>query len=400
MSLASDVQRKTWPTILAFGITQIIGWGVTFNLPGVIGTSIATSFQSSLDLVLLGPTVMLTAMAVVSWWSAPLFERFGTRILMSTGAIIIASGLLIMSVAPTMSVFLAAWLLFGIGGAISLSTAAQIAMAELHWDRARQSIGGMALVSGLSNTILWPLFARIDTRFGWQTVMVVGAVAMVIIYVPLVLTFGAHKPRKKAIARATVDVPAERLDPMRFALMAGSSALNGFVTWGFSLTLIPLLVQKGVDTGAAVTMASFLGIIAIAARGADMLSNWTPLQTAIVSTAGMASAFVLLFVGESVAMAVAFILVYGLASGVMGVVRATLPLTIFPPRAYAQASARLGLPLNLAFAAAPPLFALILDRSGTNTALGISLILSVIALVCLLVLARLVRRQSHLAETG
>lgn len=400
MSLAANVQRKTWPTILAFGITQILGWGVTFNLPGVIGPSIARSFHSSLDLVLLGPTVMLTAMAAVSWWSAPLFDRFGTRILMPVGAIIIASGLLVMSVAPSMLVFLTAWLLFGIGGTVSLSTASQIAMAEIHGERARQAIGGMALVSGLSNTILWPIFARLDTRFGWQTVMIVGAVAMIIVYVPLVLAFGAHRPRQRVREDSTTEAPPERLDPIRFAFMAVSSALNGFVTWGFSLTLIPLLIQKEVEPGLAVSMASFLGIIAIVARAVDMVSHLTPLQTAIVSTGGMSAAFILLFVGESLAMVVAFILVYGLASGVMGVVRATLPLTIFPPKAYAKASARLGLPLNLAFAAAPPLFALILGRYGTNTALIVSLLLSTIALVCLLMLARLVQRQDHRAAIG
>src|SRR5699024_10631453 len=139
--------RRTAPTVIAFGITQIVGWGVTFNLPGVIGTSIAEGFDSTLDTVLIGPTIMLTILAIVSWWIAPVFERYGSRMLMTTGALIIVAGLIMMALAPTVHVYLMAWVLFGLGGAASLSTAAQIALADIFGDRARQAIGAMSLVS-------------------------------------------------------------------------------------------------------------------------------------------------------------------------------------------------------------------------------------------------------------
>lgn len=54
------------PAVVAIGAAQIIGWGASFNLPGVIGPSIAESLGSSLDRVLLGPTVMLTVLALIS----------------------------------------------------------------------------------------------------------------------------------------------------------------------------------------------------------------------------------------------------------------------------------------------------------------------------------------------
>lgn len=153
--------RKMTPTVIAFGITQIIGWGITFNLPGVIGISISESFDSSLDMVLLGPTIMLSILVVVSWFISPMFERYGARMLMICGAAIIAGGLVLMSVAPTIELFLSSWILFGIGGAASLSTAVQIALAEVFDDRAKQAISAMSLVSGLSNTILWPIIATV-----------------------------------------------------------------------------------------------------------------------------------------------------------------------------------------------------------------------------------------------
>lgn len=390
---AKSSSRPYWPAVLAFGVAQIIGWGVTFNLPGVIGTSIAESFETSLDAVLLGPTIMLTILAFVSWWIAPLFERYGARLLMIGGAFLLIAGLLVMSVAPNIGVYFVAWAIFGIGGAASLSTAAQIALAEVAGDRARQAIGAMSLVSGLSNTVLWPIVSRIDQSFGWRTVVIAGSVAMLLIYIPLVAKFGNRQSQIASKSAEKTESGNQSLDARRFALVAGVTALNGFITWGFSLTLIPLLTQKGLNINQAVTLASALGIISIAARSADVLGNWSPLRSAIVSTGTMFSAFLLLFLGSSVTVAITFVLLYGLAGGLMAVVRATLPLAIFPAAAYARASAKLALPMNLAFAAAPPVFARILESNGANSALLLSIVLSGGAMLCLVALLHQVHRS-------
>lgn len=394
MQNPSTSPRRLAPTVIAIGVAQILGWGVTFNLPGVIGTSIADSFDSSLDMVLVGPTIMLSILAVVSWFISPLFEKIGARILMIAGAVVIIAGLVVMSIAPNLAVFLAAWILFGFGGAASLSTAAQIALAEVFGDRARQAISAMSLVSGLSNTILWPVISKIDGAHGWRTVIVIGICSIVLVYIPLVATFGAKRSRKPPEENPTKASEQQRLDPMRFVLVAGVTALNGFITWGFSLTLIPLLIQKGVDPGRAVTLASLLGLFSIAARLFDAVGGRSPLQSAMAATSAMLGAFVLLYVGSSWFVAAAFVLVYGLSSGLLSVARATLPLAIFPPQAYARAASRLALPMNLAFAAAPPTFARILEHQSANAALLLSLVLSALALAALAILTSLVKRQT------
>lgn len=384
-------------TVLAIGLAQIIGWGASFNLPGVLGPSIARSFETSLDVILLGPTVMLTVLALCSWWMAPVLERHGARTAMMIGAVVMALGLTIITLAPVVQVYLAAWVLVGIGGAAALSTPAQVALKEIFDDRARQAIGMMSLVSGLGNTILWPILSRMDGAFGWRWAAGTLAVALVVVYIPIIALTGARRPPPTAPA-TPVETPApEPLDPMRFALVAAVTALNGFITWGFSLTLIPLLTQKGLETSTAVTLASALGIVTIGARLIEVLGALTPLHSAIVSTVTMLFSFVLLSMGGSLAIAITFILLYGFAGGLMSVVRATLPLTIFPPTAYARAAAKLALPLNLSFAAAPPVFAALLESRGANSALALSIALGVLATISVLALTLLVRRQDRAA---
>ncbi len=83
-----------------------------------------------------------------------------------------------------------------------------------------------------------------------------------------------------------------------------------------------------------------------------------------------------------------FLLLYGLSSGAMSVSRATLPLVFFTPADYAGVAARLGLPLNLAFAAAPPFFTYVLSTYGNRAALAVALVSSLGTLASMLALQR------------
>jgi hypothetical protein len=85
---------------------------------------------------------------------------------------------------------------------------------------------------------------------------------------------------------------------------------------------------------------------------------------------------------------VVFILLYGLSSGAMSVGRATLPLVFFDREVYGRVLARLGLPLNLAFAAAPPIFSRILGEHGNAAALTLATVCSIGTLGSLLLLGR------------
>ena len=86
--------------------------------------------------------------------------------------------------------------------------------------------------------------------------------------------------------------------------------------------------------------------------------------------------------------AVLFASVYGLASGITAVTRATLPLELFPAGTYARATAQMALPLNLAYASAPPAFTAIMTTAGPQAALWLALVMSVIAFCMLLNLVR------------
>jgi predicted MFS family arabinose efflux permease len=388
------------PRIGAIGITQIIGWGSTFNLPGGLGDRIAADLGFSLTVALLGPTVMLVVLAGASWLLAGTFERVGTRQVMSIGTVIAALGLLLLAGAQDRITWLLPWFVLGVAGAGILTTAAQIAVAEIAGDQARQSIGILALFSGLAATIFWPLTNALDEAIGWRATLVVLAASFVVICLPLVRW--AIPPHASGARPAATSSPGSEttLDWAAFWLMAGAIAANGFITWGFSLTLIPLFEDRGLSRTEAVAIASSLGLVQLATRAVDVLGGkrWSGLATGLVASMILPLSYVLLLVGHGNRVVLAFVVLYGLAGGAMAVARGTIPLAVFPRGAYARASARLALPLNLAFATAPPVFGAILTRAGADAALILATGLSTLALALLIALAR--RVETHPVRVG
>lgn len=377
------------PRIGALGITQIIGWGSTFNLPGVLGDRIAADLGFSLTVALLGPTVMLVILAGVSWFLAGSFERFGARPVMTIGTALAAIGLLLLAGAQERVTYLLPWIILGVAGAGILTTAAQIAVAEIAGEQARQAIGILALFGGLASTIFWPLANALDDAVGWRATLVAFAACFLIICLPLIRW--AIPPQGSVEKDPDTASPESgiTLDWTAFWLMAGAIAANGFITWGFSLTLIPLFEDRGLPRTEAVAIASSLGLVQIAARAVDALGGrrWSGLTTGLIASTILPLSYVLLLVGSGGGAILTFVALYGLAGGAMAVARSTIPLAVFPRAAYARASARLALPLNLAFASAPPIFGAILTHASADTALALATALSTLALSLLIVLS-------------
>lgn len=387
-------------TIAAFALAQAVCWGMTFNLPAITGGAMAEALGLPYPAVMAGPTVMLVVMAAAAVPFLKLFERFGARRVMTTSTAVAALGLATIAFATAAWSYFAGWMLVGLAGAGVLTTAMQIGIAEWAGARARQAIGALLIFGGLSTALSWPLLGALQAAFGWRAATLLGASLLLVLAAPI---YWLLLPKRPAGTAKRADAgPVPPLDRVAFALLAFASAANGIVTWGFSLTIITLFEGRGLEHGTAVLVASFIGVTALAARLVDFAvgKRWNSLATGVVAAAALPLSFAVLIFGAGAPAAIAFVAVYGLASGVLAVARSTMPLDLFPPAAYARASSMLALPLNLSFACAPPLFAAILAGPGSDAALWVATGLSLCALVSLALLVLRHRRSTALPATA
>ncbi|WP_244575234.1 MFS transporter [Rhizobium sp. 11515TR] len=384
--------------VAALSLTQLIGWGSTFYLPAVIGPAMAHELGVGLPMVMAGPTIMLVVMAMVSWPLSSIFERHGARPIMTWGGALGAGGLLILGLAHGPILYILSWLTLGLAGTCMLTTPAQIAVSEIAGDTARRALGVLILAGGLTSTIVWPLTGLLQDQWGWRATTLFFAALMLFVCAPLHWTTLARQPKEKSAKKAALE-PAPIHEPS-FTLLAASFAANGFVTWGFALTIIILFEAAGLDHASALAAAAFIGIARWAGRMVDLLGSrrWSGFTIGLTGSALFPLSFAVLLLSNSFTGAMLFATLYGIASGITAVTRATLPLQIFPTGTYARASARLAVPLNLSYAAAPPLFTTAVTYAGPQAALWLAMAISSIAYCTLLSLLLVHRRVNDTSQ--
>ena len=381
--------------ILAF--TQITAWGLVGILP-VLASSIASDLETTLPKVFLGTAIMYATMGLVAPLVGKAFGRFGARNVMAVGAAVIGVGLAILSASHSVAAYLAAWSVIGMAGAMVLTTAAYVYLAEFAQEKARGMIGSLMLVTGLAGSVFWPLTAYLEHHVGWRATTEICAAIMVLIVTPLIF-FGL--PECKSAPPAPDAKRRKLVGGSTFWLLVLAIALNGFVTFGVQSIGIELFRALGADAAWAVGVASFLGVLKVCGRVIDLVGGkrWDALSTGMIAGAMIPFGLVLLLVfGATTSAVLASLLLFGIGSGAFAVSRATMPLVFYDKADYAAAMSAIALPMNLTSAVAAPVLSGILTTSGPFATLSLLVFCSGAAFLLLLKLGTKRRPQTPAPE--
>lgn len=123
--------------VAALGITQILAWGSTFYLLGVLANDIARSTGWSYDWVTCGVSVGLLMAGLVSPRVGRAISKWGGRFMLAASAVLLAVGLLLLGSSQTIVWYLLAWLLLGVGMGSGLTDAAFSTLGSLYGEDAR-----------------------------------------------------------------------------------------------------------------------------------------------------------------------------------------------------------------------------------------------------------------------
>ncbi|KAB1126537.1 MFS transporter [Neorhizobium galegae] len=399
-AMPKTLPLRSAQTIAVLAVTQIISWGTTSDMLGVMGRIVAPELDLPNEVVFFGLSIMMLVSALAGPATGRLLGRHGAAKVMACASVIFAIGLLLLASAHEILVYGLAWIVIGIGGALGLSAPAYTAVVEREGLDGKRVIAILMLFTGLSATIFWPALTLMNDLVGWRMTFVFSAMLQLFICLPLYL-FGLPKPiDRNGQTQATDTAPVDFTPPERrraFFLVAAATAISSFISFGLSPSLLALLQQAGASPALALQLGSARGVIGVSARFVDMAlgRRGNALLTSLVGTGLILFSFLLAAtVTSSAPVLVVFMLLYGFGTGVLAVARALLPLSLFSPGEFGLQSARLSLPQNLATAAAPVVFTAILDRAGVTAALVTGAVLSAISLVLVLMLVGLVRRAN------
>jgi MFS family permease len=261
-----------WIIVAAGGVLGCVAIGALFSLP-VFLRPIAQDTGWSTTGISSAMTFAFVALALGSIAWGHLSDRFGPRIIVLAGSLLLTSGLALASVATSLAAF---QLLFGvIVGASAAAIFAPMMACVTGWFDTRRSLA-VSLVSagmGMAPMTMSPLAAWLVGVHGWRTSLQIIAALVVAIMVPVALLVRRPPALANAAAAATPGTAHEpglslgqALRSAPFLILVLTSFLSCATHSGPIFHTVSYAVTCGIPLMAAVSIYSLEGLAGMGGR--------------------------------------------------------------------------------------------------------------------------------------
>jgi MFS family permease len=384
--------------ITALGIGQILAWGTSFYFPAVFAEPIVAETGWSLGYVVAGTSLGLLVAGLISPQVGRIIDKHGGRPVLLASSLCYAAGLAGIGASPALPIYLASWVLIGIGMGTGLYDAVFAALGRMYGSEARTPITNLTLFGGFASTVCWPLSAFMIEHAGWRAACFAYAGLHLFLVLPLQMAVVRAAPATEATAAGGQQGHEETL-PVRnemliFAVLATVLSIAAGIGSIVVVHLLIFLQARGLDFAVAVSLGTLFGPAQVGARVIERLfgSHYHPVWTMIASCTLMAVGLVLLYGAVSALLLV--ILLYGAGYGISWIGRGTLPLALFGPVRFPRLMGKLAFPSLIIQALAPSAGAFLIESHGVNATIGVLMLLALINVALIGALWWLCRKTS------
>lgn len=269
---SSNESRKSWMVAVAamygliFGPSAILVTGF-----GVLAGPVARGFGWTLGQVSSAVSVIALSIVAIAPLQGYLIDRYGARRVVLGSVVAFAASLLAMSSLPAdLLIFHLAWGLMALA-AVGLWPAAYLKVVSGWFDRR------MGLAIGIANAgipvgavLVSPIAAYVIEGWGWRSAFMALAACVATTFPVLYLGFHERASQRAAVLSQPGGRSASAMRELwrdhDFRLLVGSFFLIGFTGTGMVANLVPLLIEAGLTSKAAVGLMSVYGLSSLVAR--------------------------------------------------------------------------------------------------------------------------------------
>ncbi len=373
--------RKRPSTILwMLSLGQLISWGLVYYtfplfiapMEQELGWS-RTSMFGALSAGLL--TAGLCSIPVGAW-----IDRGHGRMLMTGGSVLAGALLFVWSRVESLPLFYVLWIGLGACQSVILYEPAFAVITRVYGPRYKQAILLMTFLGGLASTFGIPLAQLLIERIGWRPALeVIAAINLCAgflihwLFVPgpreMPIPIAESKPLvagavKKSPLAAAIRVPA-------FWGLVVAFAGYGLAFSAMSFHLIPLLADRGVQMGVIMAIIALIGPMQVVGRVLLLVGqrHITTIQLGAGIYFAFPIAMAMLALGiTDVYGLILFAIIYGVANGLLTILRGMAVPEFIGPEGYGVVSGALTMPTNVMRAAGPLLASVAWGAFGGYTA--------------------------------
>ena len=279
--------------LVSLCITQTTGWGLLYySLPAaVLPISEDTGWDPALVTGSFSAGLLVSALAGIR--VGRVLDRTGPRTLMVSGSLVGVLALVLVSLAPNLPLFAAAWLLAGTAQAATLYQPAFTVISRWYGRDRVRPLTTLTLVAGFASTIFVPFTASLTAVIGWRSTFLALAALLGLVTVPLHARFLNRTWPPEAHPARPDDDRLRVLAITRSPEFLGLQALMVLLCLGLftvTLNIIPLLMEKGAGYA---TAAMGLGLVGAGQVGGRLLFASIPARARVATIAGAGAVTVL-----------------------------------------------------------------------------------------------------------
>ncbi len=362
--------RMPWTFVIALSGAQLISWGTVFYGFALFMDPMMAELGWSRPETTAAFSLGLVASALCAVPAGRLIDLGYGRALMTGGSALAALLLALWSRVESYPAFVTLWILLGATMSAILYEPGFAVLQRRLGPAARRGITVMTLVGGLASTVFIPLTHLLIERLGWRPALL--ALAVLNLAVCAVVHLLVIPPQRPRLEREAAPPPSS--DPRRVLRKAAfwgfvaTVVIQGVLSTGLPIHLLPILTERGFSLDAAVAAYALIGPAQTSARFAV---GWAERALGIRAIGlltlglGVAAQALLPFIPPGSGTIAVFAVLYGAANGLMTILRALLPAELFGREDYGTILGMIAAPANLARALGPFVFGVLWAVTGS-----------------------------------
>jgi MFS family permease len=377
-------------TVAALAAGQVLCWAVLFYAFSAFVLPMQTEFGWGKPTLMGAFTLGLAVHGLSTYAVGAAIDHGHGRLVLSGGALLAGVGVGAWSLVTQPWMLYAVWALLGASMALTLYEPAFSIVTKRYPARFRSGITRLTLVGGFASTLCYPAGAALIAGLGWRGALAVMGGVLALFVAPLHAwalrgpAVGAPSPHHDPADDATLH---QALREPTFWLLTLAFTVYQFISAAFWAHVIPAFAAKGFSETQALAVLVWFGPAQVAGRFVHALAGGGVAlkRMGIVVLAAVPAAMVLFAFGNTVPVLIVFALVFGVANGLVTIVRGGLVPEYFGRSHIGRISGAMSAVGLLSRAAAPVLTAwLLLGVPGYREAM---LLLALLGLVAALAFA-------------
>ena len=316
-------------TVWTLALGQVLSWAVLYYGFSSLLLPMETTMGWSRPAMMGALTLGLAVWGAATYAVGAAIDAGRGRAVMCGGSVLAALGVLAWSQVTQVWMLYPVWAVLGVAMAATLYDPAFAVLTQRYPVRFREGITTLTLVGGFASTLSFPAIAALlHAGLDWrQTLQGLAALLLAVATLHAWALRGAMRvagpPRTDRQADATL---RQALQHRSFWLLTLCFALYAFAQAAMWAHVMPAFADKGISTADGLVVLMTVGPAQVAGRllYAAVGRNWSLRRLGALVLAALPVAMALFALGRSLAALLVFAVVFGVANGLVTIVRGGL----------------------------------------------------------------------------